>query len=363
MKPWLTVLLGLALPAIIGCRTDPAIPLLERELYRKEREINRLQWQIEDLQDLLNSGDERCVTRDRGSDDGQPAASKRGRLDRDVPPPPTSDMPGKGSSKMPDWMNKPRGSGPRGDRDMRDTSPAPTPDRSSNDGPALEGDSGRFSSYRNTDSTPAALAASAVAFNPSGDSRRVAAIEVDKTLTGGINSGDRAGDQGLLVVVEPHDRAGRPIDAPAEVNVAVLDPAMKGEAARVARWDFTAAETASLFRRTNSGGAMHLAMAWPKDPPKHNKLHLFVRYMTADGRRLESNQPIEIALPGDPPARWMAAEPSRPVDPPLERDAAPGSWRMSEGPPPSRTSNPPPYMATRTSESRPERPVWSPERR
>ena len=48
-----------------------------------------------------------------------------------------------------------------------------------------------------------------VAFDPSGDSRHVASIALDRTLTGGINSGDGSGDQGLLVVVEPRDRAGR----------------------------------------------------------------------------------------------------------------------------------------------------------
>ena len=214
-----------------------------------------------------------------------------------------------------------------------------------------------------------------VAFTPAGDSRHVASIAIDRTLTGGINSGDRAGDGGLLVVVEPRDRAGRMIDAPADMSVVVLDPAIvdsRGKAARVGRWDFTAAETAALFRRTDSSRAVHLAMAWPADPPKHHKLHLFVRYVTADGRHLEANGPIEVALAGERQAGWRSAPPSARAADGGEyngrrRDGAEltptaDSWRPNETPS-ARADEAPPEMATRTDPLRPERPAWSPERR
>jgi hypothetical protein len=170
-----------------------------------------------------------------------------------------------------------------------------------------------------------------------GDSRQTASIALDRTLTGGIGSGDRTGDQGLLVVVEPRDAAGRAIDAPADISVVVMDPALEDRAARVARWEFTAAETAALFRRVGSSRAIHLAMAWPDDPPKHNKLRLFVRYVTADGRKLQTDGPIEIA---------MAAQRAAPL-----ASAAPT------------TADPAPQVARRSEDSKPQRPVWSPERR
>ena len=116
------------------------------------------------------------------------------------------------------------------------------------------------------------------------------------------------------MVVEPRDRAGRTVDAPADMSVVVIDPALEGNAARVARWDFTAAETAAMFRRSGSSLAIHLTMAWPGDPPAHHKLHLFVRYVTADGRKLQADQPIEVALAGDRTTRWTPSDrrPSRP---------------------------------------------------
>ena len=35
-------------------------------------------------------------------------------------------------------------------------------------------------------------------------------------------------------------------------------------------------------------------MAWPDGPPKHHKLHVFVRYVTADGRKLQTDGPIDV---------------------------------------------------------------------
>jgi len=263
------------------------------------------------------------------------------------------------TNTVPDALRNP-GSLPSDIPEVPENIRGPTPNKSSDDGPALERDSDRLSSRPGYMSLTAAAAA--IPFRPSGHSQRVASIALDPALTGGIGSGDASGDRGLLVVVEPRDAEGRTVDAPAEVNVTAFDRALKGEAARVARWDFTPAETASLFRRTGSSAAIHLAMGWPANPPKHRKLQLFVRYITADGRKLEANQPIEIALPGDRTARWTPVETPRSADPPIERESAPGSWRPNE----TRTERNPdstPYIASRTAEPASERPVWSPERR
>ena len=122
-------------------------------------------------------------------------------------------------------------------------------------------------------------------------------------------------------------------------------------------------------------------MAWPADPPKHNRLHLFVRYVTADGRRLEANAPIDVALAGERQAGWTPAPPSaRAADGGKYSDRGRGgelsgrrhdgpdlppaaeSWRPNETPP-ARGGEPPPEVATRTDPLRSERPAWSPDRR
>ena len=43
MKPWQFAVVGLALLATTGCRSDPNIPVLERQLRLQEDEIYRLQ--------------------------------------------------------------------------------------------------------------------------------------------------------------------------------------------------------------------------------------------------------------------------------------------------------------------------------
>ena len=188
---------------------------------------------------------------------------------------------------------------------------------------------------------------------PSSDNRRVVSIALNRTMTGGIGAEDRSGDSGLLVVVEPRDREGRSVDAPAAMCVVVLDPAAQGEAVRVARWDFSAAETTAMFRRSGSTAAIHLTMTWPHGPPKHNNLRLFVRYMTADGRKLQAEQAIEVALPGD---RTVQRSPVEAVSSPkVEQSNARPTSRPSS---PSTSQDTPP-----TNDAEARRPVWSPERR
>ena len=60
------------------------------------------------------------------------------------------------------------------------------------------------------------------------DNSPVAQITLHPALTGGIGVGSRSGDEGLLVVVEPRDFSGKIVNAPGEISVALLDPALSG---------------------------------------------------------------------------------------------------------------------------------------
>lgn len=332
MKTWQFALVGLVLSATAGCRTNPAIPILERQLRLQEDEIYRLRATIEDLRECPSPSEDRPAKSTKSTTAAERESDrprrKAGAAEPNGATPPKVEMSLPPSSKAPDTLKIPPSSLPPNVPEVPKNLQRPSESTGPNlDGPSLERATGGGSSWPGN-ATMASRSASAVPFTPSGDSRRVAGIALNRTLTGGINAGDRSGDQGLLVVLEPRDRAGRTVDAPAEISIVVLDPGLKdeeGKAARVARWDFSAAETTAMFRRTGATGAIHLMMTWPEDPPKHSKLHLFVRYVTADGRKLEANQPIEVALAGVP--------------------------------------GPSPHTATRSDASQPARPVWSPERR
>lgn len=358
MKPWQYAFIVLALFTLAGCRSDPAIAILERELRLKEDEIYRLRATLEDMQDVPASCRDRVET--SPASESQETGTRRKprstgpngaglpRVDVELPSGP--------SGAMPDSLKAPAGSLPPGIPEVPKElqGPAAPTTKIGDEGPTLE------ARHKNR---MIAQGGEPVAFLPSGDSRQVASIALNRMLTGGISADERAGDQGLLVVVEPRDSAGRPVDAPADMSIVVLDPALEGEAMRIARWEFTAEETASLFRRSgSSGGAIHLAMAWPDDPPKHNKLRLFVRYTTADGRKLQTDQMLEIALPGEKTARWEPAEPNPTGGPSLGPPAPSVSWRTSETPMTARVPEPPVRTSPPPGPTKPERPVWSPER-
>ena len=153
--------------------------------------------------------------------------------------------------------------------------------------------------------------------------------------------------------------------------------------ARLARWDFSAEETARLFEKTLFGEGVHLTMLWPVDPPEHRNLRLFVRYTTDDGRNLEADRDITVELTGRVAADGTAIQrgdatvqtgpaDETPVVPDAEKalsqlaadrednalDPAPKPEVVQ--PAPQAAANAGPAPEPETPDRR--RPVWSPER-
>ncbi len=359
MKSWQLAVVGLACLALAGCQTDPNIALLERELRFQEDEIYRLRDVVEDYQAALKScregglvpggstaaGGEPAGLLDMIRPEGIPSVSEEIGPSRDAgtrgdrrsvaPPSPYGDIPGTAPED-------PLGDGPGPDQPGQDPSgiklPVPDPSDGTNVGDAPE--------VRLTSVAEPILTV---------DSRHVTQLVLNRRLTGGYDRDGRPGDEGIVVAIQALDAQGRRVAAPADMSVVVLDPALEGEAARVARWDFAAAE----FPETVTGREVHLEMSWPADPPIHSRLYLFARYTTSDGRELQAEGPIQITLPGQVSGRWVSSHPPAPTLPtPQPSRPEPGvrlsEVRLPEVPsPPTRAKPPEPKIA---------RPVWSPER-
>jgi hypothetical protein len=156
----------------------------------------------------------------------------------------------------------------------------------------------------------------------------VTQITLNRKLTGGHDVDAQAGDEGVMVVVEPLNQAGDLVEVPGEISIVVLDPAIEGEAARIARWDFTSKEAASCLKRTPMGDGLHFDLRWPHSPPVHRVLNLYVRYTTADGRRLRVEKQIEVDPPGgeDTPHERLTETP------PAEATAADGKTAARQMP-------------------------------
>jgi hypothetical protein len=329
MKIWQAVVLGLWGLALAGCRSDPSRELLELDNFKKGQEIYRLRCRLEDLEEQLNSSApaqpaSRAITRPAAPGEASPAPSWPGNTAPRPGPallsaPRTSLGPAEpsiGPLQISPGIEAPTGEVPNTLRGPGGAEPKrmPAPGGSSQWKPA-----------------DVRLASGAAPI----DNQSVAQITLHPSLTGGIGGGN-AGDEGLLVVVEPRDFAGNIVPVAGETSVALIDPSLTGEEARLARWDFSAAQAERAIHAGSEPG-IHLRLPWRSAPP-HDRLKVFVRYTTRDGRKLQAERIIAVALHDDGPRSADAADP----------------LRESRTEPPRRTNNP--------DRSSGRRPQWSPDR-
>ncbi|MFZ5829330.1 MAG: hypothetical protein ACOY3P_04545 [Planctomycetota bacterium] len=403
------ILAGLAV-ALTSCRTDPNISLLERELRLQEDQIYELRECIADYEAQLDSCQrENAYLRKRadGQGDDMPvAAPRRSGNDRPIPTeavttPPQVALPGEalppgaipetllpsGVPEVPEHLREPT----ERPRDVQ--RPTAVPDGAE----AILTPEGRVLSPGEPEPAGPSLGVGMLGqFDEptlvEGTTSDVERITLNRLLTGGYKGRRTKGSEGVLVVIEPRDAEGRIVRAPADLSIVVLDPAMEGEAARIARWDFSAEETAQLFQQNRIGPGIQVEVPWPNGAPEHDDLHLFVRYVTADGRKLQADRPIRAQLSGLQLEQWTgdASEPHS--DPALQSERPTTPWKratsaanlLAQQPsgsakPESRTpdgdsepAEPPVAERTATASQTPPRegartaiarPVWSPERR
>jgi hypothetical protein len=339
MNIWRAVIIALLALLAAGCRSDPSRDLLERDNFNKEQEIYQLKCRIDDLESQLGAAAASAppVMR-RPSTQGE-MLSEPGRLE--AAPAFTQPGPASPSPRTPEEPALPGGP-------LRIITPGV--EVPANEGPGLlrtpggtgtgMPPQGNMYYWRPADVRLAGATA------PADGNRAVWQITLHPSLTGGIGNG-AAGDQGLLVVVEPRDQAGNIVLAPGQTSVALIDPALQGEQARLARWDFSAAETERALHRGAEPG-IHLRLPWRSAPP-HDRLNVFVRYTTRDGRKLQAERTIAVALGGDGAAAAGRAE--------VRERADAGPW-SADRPRDAQDQHRPldPRDAT------PQRPQWSPDR-
>jgi hypothetical protein len=128
-------------------------------------------------------------------------------------------------------------------------------------------------------------------------------IVVQGEITTAYDFDDKPTEPGLLVVVEPRNSDGRYVSLAGPISVVVLDGNLRGSGARIARWDFDAADARRRIRKSARGRGVHLVLPWPEGAPESDALHLFVRYTTVEGRSLESD---ELLKKGRSSERWNA---------------------------------------------------------
>jgi hypothetical protein len=184
---------------------------------------------------------------------------------------------------------------------------------------------------------------------------KVTQIFLNPLLTGGDSLDREPGDDGLSILVEPRNKSNQFVPQAGSVSVVVLDPAKQGDAARVARWDFDPSATRQKLNRVSSSRGIHLRLPWPANPPTTSKLRVFVRYETADGRKLQADREITISPPGQYSHRWTP----RPADRPRRNPEQVAKLTPPSAPPttteatPDPTPNPQPSVSPMQTASTP----------
>lgn len=397
MKPWYAIPLLVCLLPSAGCRTNQHIAALQRDNRLKEDQIYRLRWQVDEYEEKL----ERCrqaqgtgsgpapgpgpgatllqrlgAARDAESSSpselsvqvGESMSSDQFLQSRDLEtapdgPPLPPDPPGEDTDGVPE----PAWPGPTEDASEADEAPRWSPPPADSPEPQAGSDGPLFGLPDEADEP--SLPDEPAEPNPVAgyDGPGVARMRIDPAATGGHNLDELAGDDGLRVVLELFDRNDRPLRTPAEVSIVLLDPdpALQGDAARVARWDFTADEVAAAIRASDGAATgIPLKVVWRDKVPRNETMQVFVRYTTADGRQLEDTIEVRVRLADSSASAGWRTAPRHSPPPPPEEDRA--------------TSRPePPAAATRFASRRhssapsrePEpdaprlkRPQWSPNR-
>lgn len=196
---------------------------------------------------------------------------------------------------------------------------------------------------------------------------KVTHVFLNPLLTGGADFDGQPGDEGLTVVLEPRNGQDEYVPQAGPVSVVVLDPTRQGDAARVARWDFDLSQARQMLATASPARGLKLELPWPAAPPANTHLKVFVRYETADGRKLQSDREIHLTPAGEMNPGWTprpgAALAAAAVEqaaslpaPPVEPVASPPSEQSTASP-----LSPPAALSADTS-AKPLRPAWSPNR-
>lgn len=292
--------IAIACLAAAGCKTDPNQVLLERDLRRQEEIIYSLRGQLEETDDCLQRAQRENNELRRQLDDKALVGSAAGGSSR-------SGGSGSTPSSQPSQETPPRILSPAlpGEEQPRGSEAPPfVPSPSS---PSSK-QNGQWRLH-----------------GPAADSTAVQRIALNPQRTVRLRraSGASGKEEALGMLIEPRDRQGRLVAAAAPLSIVVLDRRTQGPAARVARWDLSADDITALGK-TSPGQGIYLELPWPARPAAQADLEVFVRYTTADGRKLEAREPLgqpAVAADGGPSSRWNALPPG--TLPPPPEEAAP----------------------------------------
>jgi len=332
---WKLAIAGwLLLSVMTGCRNRAAQELLERELRMQEDRI----YQLEDELAMLASENDALKhfpshgvvvkpstsgsssTNDRSPDRStRPMSREPNGPPVEIPMLPTVELPK--TSKVTPFRGPPA-IAPPGEGFPEADSPAPLATTKPIVTPAQRASSSQLPASPVEPVAEDIGPAMAPAGLANARSEDVSKITLHETSTAGYDDDGRAGDDGIRVVIEPRSAGGQILAAAGRISFVLMDPLVTGPSSRVARWDFTVEQAAHAYDKTAESEGLHFELPWIDMVPTHRTMHLFVRYHTADGRKLDVDKELDLALRPIEDRRSV-----QPLPPPVARGGIPSSNR------------------------------------
>lgn len=134
--------------------------------------------------------------------------------------------------------------------------------------------------------------------------KKVTHLFLNPTQTGSADFDGQPGDDGLRIVLEPRNSDNDYVPEAGPLSIVLLDPEREGEAARIARWDFDRTNSRQLLAASGDKRGLQLEVPWPAAAPSANKLKLYVRYETDDGRKLVADRDVYLNAQAQAVDRW-----------------------------------------------------------
>ncbi len=302
------------LAPLAGCRTAPYVNSHLETVNSEYRQLEDYVYCLEDENARLLRELDDCKAGRRGDTGGEgaPARERGGLFRRKLRSTPSGESPELSPPTIepgtPSEPSAPADTPPRRSTSNKPPSDSTQPD-STND---LDLAPPKVELPAPAESTPAPVAPAQPESlpAPAPSDTKITHLFLNPILTGGANLDSRPGDDGLSVVVEPRNATDEYVPHAGAISIVVLDPSKAGEEARVARWNFDLAATEQKLKTTSAARGIRLQMPWPAAPPANDRLHLFVRYLAADGRQIQTDREIFLTPPGQLSERWTP----RPVD-------------------------------------------------
>jgi len=118
-------------------------------------------------------------------------------------------------------------------------------------------------------------------------------------LSGGYDTDGKAGDDGIVLFVQPIDRDGHVIKAAGSLTVTILDPLEPPNRNVVARYNFTPKAARKLWYGRLMTNHFSIRCPWPTGQlPIHNELTAYVVFVDLlTGRQITAQKAFKVSLP------------------------------------------------------------------